>query len=42
MQVEYHEAAGVGHIAPGDSINAMARAFLLRHLNDALIADGFE
>ncbi len=42
LVVEYHQADGVGHNAPDESINAQARAFLLLHLYDALVADGFE
>lgn len=42
VDFEYHEAEGVGHIAPGEPINTLARNFLLSHLRDALFADGFD
>jgi acetyl esterase/lipase len=42
LTVEYHEADGVAHVAPGESINALARAFLLAHLVAPVFADGFE
>lgn len=42
LVVEYHEADGVAHVAPGESINALARSFLLKHLAGSLFADGFD
>lgn len=42
LEVEFHVAPGVAHVAPGESINALARGFLLRHLGSYLLADGFE
>lgn len=42
LEFAYFEAIGVGHNAPDESINAQARAFLVRHLTDRLSADGFE
>ncbi len=42
LDFAYFEANGVGHNAPDESINALARAFLLLHLTDRLTADGFE
>jgi acetyl esterase/lipase len=42
LEFAYFEANGVGHSAPDESINALARAFLLLHLTDVVAADGFE
>lgn len=42
LEVEFHIAPGVAHVAPGESINALARAFLVRHLGSYLLTDSFE
>jgi len=43
LVVEYHQADGVAHVAPAEAINALARQFLLTHLQaQPLFVDGFE